>query len=562
MDPILARFCLHHPEMIVLPIEELGPAGCSEALAALLVASGRVDTAWVARFDACFARYVARTNELYAKAPESWPAARIQHVCLVTEPERTRPYYQPLEGASWLLYASDFDPASGSVELGAYLIALAERAGLVKKLSGSVLRTLSWFVGASDEAVEDFREGAGRSVRPDAPAFVHLAEQLGIVRAFSHDSLAPNPEASGPAFGRVDGTGLVIDKRRIPVLKGIMTAFDEAGGQVVERYFARQAVRSERAAEATDALVAWLAREVPPVLLLDGPERRTLWDPERPHEAHALREALAGAGDAPVESLHADLALVSARTRGFLAALDDPGSLAVPTESLEEAGGVYIHPRKLVAYALEQPGIDVRAEAAPPFHRLLLAARVTHEWGHLAVEAGYVPVAPELATEKKARFEALRACFDRIVRAAPAEQEEQLREDQRLLARQGRHFADVVQDRVDDYRANLLMRALCPSEETEAYLRANVRALLFAPGGPYQRLARYAYEFQYLRIGCIADPWRYFVASSFFREQYLSTGIVTEPLARELFERVSALFECYRIDRARVRSSTKDALTA
>ncbi len=551
MDPVLRRFCLHHPEMLVLPIEELSPAGCSAELASLLVDSGKLSRAWVERFDACFARWHERTSELYARAPESWTAARIQHVCVVLEAERTRPYYQPLEGASWLLYASDFEPETGSVELGAFLFALAERAGLVKKLSGAALRTLSWFVGASDEAIEDFRAGAARSVRPDAEALRHLAGALETVRGFAHDRLAPSAEATGPAYGRVDGTGLVIEKRHIPRIKSIMGAFDEAGGQVVERYFEAQAARSGRAPREIAALEAWLAESVPPLLVLDG-ERRALWDPERPGDTSALARALEEAGDAPLASLHRDLALVAERTRSFLAVLDEPDTLVVPTDALEEAGGVYIHPRKLVAYALEQPGLDTRAEAAPPMHRLLLAARVIHEWGHLAVEAGYVPIAAGRAAEKQQRFEELRATLDAITSLAPEELREELREETRQRARQGKHLADLVLDRVDDYRANLLMQRICAPEETEAYLRNNVRALLFEPGGPYVRLARYAYEYQYLRLGCIGDPWSYFVASTFFAEQYLRTGIVSEAHARELFERVTRLFDCYAVDERRV----------
>jgi hypothetical protein len=457
-------------------------------------------------------------------------------------------------GASWLLYASDFEPATSSVELGAYLFALAERAGLVKKLSGAALRTLSWFVGASDEAIEDFRRGAARSVRPDAQALRHLASTLDTVQGFNHDTLAPNAQATGPAYGRVDGTGLVIEKRHIPLLKSILTAFDEAGGQVVERYFEAQAVRSDAAPREIAQLAAWLGEDVPPVLVLDG-ERRVLWDPERPRDTAALEQALNASGDAPLLSLRRDLELVAERTRGFLAALDDPGALVVPADALEEAGGVYIHPRKLVAYALEQPGLDATAEAAPPMHRLLLAARVTHEWGHLAVEAGYVPIALGRAAEKKQRFDELRATLDAITASAPEELRSELDEETRLRARQGKHLADLVLDRVDDYRANLLMRRLCPAEETEAYLRNNVRALLFEPGGPYVRLARYAYEYQYLRLGCIADPWSYFVASTFFAEQYLHTGIVSEAHARELFERVTRLFDCYAIDERRVRTA-------
>lgn len=551
MDPVLRRFCLHHPEMLVLPIEELSAAGCSAELAGLLVDSGKLSRAWVERFDASFARFQQRTSELYARAPESWTAARIQHVCVVTEPARTRPYYQPLEGASWLVYASDFAPETSSVELGAYLFALAERAGLVKKLSGAALRTLSWFVGASDEAIEDFRAGAARSARPDAEAFRHLASALDTVRGFAHDRLAPSAEATGPAYGRVDGTGLVIEKRHIPLLKSIMATFDEVGGQVVERYFETQATRSDLAGRVSAELTSWLGDDVPPLLVLDG-EGRVLWDPAHPDDTAALEHALADAGDAPLSSLRHDLELVAERTRGFLTALDDPASLVVPTDALEEAGGVYIHPRKLVAYALEQPGLDATAEAAPPMHRLLLAARVTHEWGHLAVEAGYVPIAEGRAAEKKQRFEELRATLDAITASAPEELQSELREETRLRARQGKHLADLVLDRVDDYRANLLMLRLCPAEETEAYMRNNVRALLFEPGGPYVRLARYAYEYQYLRLGCIADPWSYFVASTFFAEQYLHTGIVSEAHARELFERVTRLFDCYAIDERRV----------
>ncbi len=52
----------------------------------------------------------------------------------------------------------------------------------------------------------------------------------------------------------------------------------------------------------------------------------------------------------------------------------------------------YLDASRRAVYELQQPAFDAQAGAAPPYHRLLLGARVMHEWGHLARAAKWLRV--------------------------------------------------------------------------------------------------------------------------------------------------------------------------
>ena len=82
-------------------------------------------------------------------------------------------------------------------------------------------------------------------------------------------------------------------------------------------------------------------------------------------------------------------------------------------------------------------------------------------------------------------------------------------------------------------------------------MRNNVRGHLrgFRAGERFQLLARSAYEYQYLRFSGISDPWRYYSASTWIREQF--AGVLSDEGIEEIFGAVSAICDCYRIDRSR-----------
>lgn len=79
-----APFYFSHPELFLIPVEHLGPAGMIDAFSAKLV---------------------------------------------LLDASRMHPYFQPFEGMTDLAYASDFDPTTSSVENAAYQLLFAERLG-------------------------------------------------------------------------------------------------------------------------------------------------------------------------------------------------------------------------------------------------------------------------------------------------------------------------------------------------------------------------------------------------------------------------------------------------
>ena len=74
--------------------------------------------------------------------------------------------------------------------------------------------------------------------------------------------------------------------------------------------------------------------------------------------------------------------------------------------------------RRLLAYNLDEPGIDRLHGPALPYARAMLGARTVHEWAHLAVDAGWVPLAVP-AAELAQRVAALAARLEALIAAAP-----------------------------------------------------------------------------------------------------------------------------------------------
>ena len=69
-------------------------------------------------------------------------------------------------------------------------------------------------------------------------------------------------------------------------------------------------------------------------------------------------------------------------------------------------------------------------------------------------------------------------------------------------------------------------------------------------------LARYhvvAFEYQYLRFSGVADPRTFFLRSSWFGEQYLDQGILSEAAFDRLFAAMGRICDGYAVDEARFR---------
>jgi hypothetical protein len=267
-----------------------------------------------------------------------------------------------------------------------------------------------------------------------------------------------------------------------------------------------------------------------------------------------LRAALNGLCERPAFSIRDDLQTVDATSRRFFSAVTDPQALPATSDEIEQDGGVYLHHRcGLIVYALKQPGIDPLHEQAPPYHRLLLAARVAHEWGHAAAAGGLVAADPQRRSEHAAALAQIAQIYQQIIDQAPAAAIAGLKQE--FAARPaGQTVAEALAlaplQRIGDYLANLIAAELLPVAAMEAYVRANVRSLLGQPGCAVRRLARYIYEFQYLSFSAMAQPHDYFYASTWFREEYINTRICTPDQAQHLFALMARICACYRIDRA------------
>ncbi|MCA9623978.1 MAG: hypothetical protein KC731_33375, partial [Myxococcales bacterium] len=457
------------------------------------------------------------------------------------------PYHQPLKRTSWLFYAEDFREATAGPELATYLFFHNERLGLSASMLAAGIHNLSYFLVRSPEEREAFAHDAARSTRPDAASFRALAEALPWATGLYHGSLRP-PGPDAGELGRLEIADLLVPEHLKPNLQALASAFQAGAREVLARHAARYAPRGDDGA--ASEVVAWLKDNEPRLLVTAGPT--ILWSPERPGDLAALGEALRGIATEPAESLVADLAVIDARTRAFFDALVDEATLPDPHD-LDQEAGTYVHAtHKLIAYDLRHPEMNRLNEPSPPYERWMLAARTIHEWGHLAVDAEMVRV-PDARRpafdEAKAEVATL---LDAIIgRASPKLQAVAGKEAQ-LLGGEGspgkRLFAALLA-RFDDFAANLLARCFLTPEEMETYARANVLLLVQEPGlGPWLRLVRHAYEYQYLTLGGLDDPFDYFAGSLWLDQHLVDAGICSRDDARALVDAVSRVCATYAID--------------
>lgn len=549
--PSLAEFCSASPKLFLIPAEHLSPSGMSAPFAEVLVGRRGLSRAWVDRFNEAFVLYVRRVSDLASRAPTYWRPPRSANLCIVQDAIGTRPYYLPFAQTSWLLYESDFDPDHPTAELGAYQLAHVERLASTGDPGVTWIHNLGYFLERSDAERSAFVEGCAASTRPDADAFVALGALMNDVPSFSHDQLGPKrPPADGTA--RIGFAGLNVPETHQAAFQTIAKSFLAEAHNATARYY--EAQQSGEPDGDADALLAWLAETAPRVLVTDQ-LGGVLWDCERPRDHQNLRAVVDGIGTRAATSLREDWSLIDRHSRAFTSALVDADGLVFPEAGLDQEDGIFMHAgRQMIAYSLVQPGLRTLAEEAPPYHRLLVGARTVHEWSHLAVEAGVVRVPERFADTHADHQRRLIEAFDEIVMQAPRDFRSTATEEVELLAQDGCHLGELPLQRVGDYQANLLARAFLSEAEMEAYVRANVRPLIDEEGvGPYLALARYAYEYQYLRLTEIADPFAYFLATTWFAHSHVESGIVSLEEAKALFDRVSSLFDCYEIDETRIR---------
>ena len=167
----LNEFYFGQAGAFLIPVEHLSEGGMEPEFAATLRTERGLTDAWIECFGAALAAALARTSDLFERAPATWIPHRLLNVCIATDPELVHPYQRPLSSSAWLLFASDFDAETSSLELATYLFVHAERLNVTVDVPETVERNLSYFLTRTPEELEDFRDGCRRSIRPDAAAY-------------------------------------------------------------------------------------------------------------------------------------------------------------------------------------------------------------------------------------------------------------------------------------------------------------------------------------------------------------------------------------------------------
>lgn len=536
-----AELCAADPRVVLVPAEELSPSGLSPAFAAWLQQQAAWSHARVALFDAAFAAWWQRATDL-ARRCRDWPPPRRRNVAIAHSPDDVPPWAQILNTGTWTLYACDFDPDASHPEFAAWLFAHGDRMALTGEVTEAALRNAAWWFERSEAEVAAFAAAAARSLRPDGDALRLVAAAIPWLRRLAHARLRP-PALAG-THRPIAGSELLVGRDLEPEPPALVQATTAIARSVVARHQARW---QQPHPPALAALCDWLRDEAPPLRLV-ARRQRVVWDPAHPDRVGALRAELRACGGAVVASLHADLEVVAARTRAFLAALAEPESLAPVPATMEEAGYVFFAADGTLALDLHEPGVARLTMPALPFARAMLAARTVHEWGHRADDSGWIPAAVT-ADEWQRRRAACAEAFAAVFAAAPAAIRRAATADVAAggggaaAADLGTALAAIVAERMPDWRANLLAQRFLAPVEREAYVRQNVRTLdgVMPRQAIGRRLARYLYEAQYLRLSRVADRLAWLRLGTGFGHEFLATGVLTESTLMELDDCVGAL---------------------
>lgn len=544
----MRRFCFAHDGAFVVPAECLAESGVDKAWADAAIGLDRLTLAQLNCLESGFALYWRRSSELFARAPGSWFPPHQTNLLIVSDPTSVAPYFDPFGGTSSLLYLSDLDT---NAEYVAFLLLHNERVSLLKSLRAALICNLSAWLGRREESLRSFREAAQQATRPDAQVFVLLADALAWIPALAHHPLHPPPEDSTEPWLHVKAADLFVPKR----LQGQMVALcDGAEAALREAVQRARPARPATSSRALGTLCDWMLG-AGAHLIVKSVAGQIVWSPGC-RDASDLRRALESASEAAVASLQSDFAVVHERSRAFLDALIEPAVLPRRCAVLEAGDGAYLDAEQhAVVYELRQPGFDAGSDPAPPYHRLLLGARVVHEWGHLA-HAGKLLRVQEQAkgAYARARAELGEVFLDVLARLPSRVQADVADELQTLAPRPADRAAALARktlSRVGDYLANLLGSRLLPPEEMQAYVRSNVRSHLAQNLGLAGELARYAYEVHYLELA--AMPRSYFFATSRYTDYFVRTGLVSEDDTHALFDAAGRVLACYSIDESKLR---------
>ena len=548
-------FCFAHDDLFVIPPEALHPHGLDPDFASLLQEQVGLPPGWTDLFDRAFALYWRRAEELHRLAPMEWFPPRALHCCVAVG-RWVRPYFQPLRDVSWRFELADFDPAFSNVEFATYLFFHFERMGWSRDVLDGFTRTVGYFLVRSAEELAEFVRGCRQSPRPDGSAFAALAEAMPLWNEASHPQLKPRRILLPVEEFSIPGTRVTLPLSRRAEWVRLLGTWKQGAERVVEENLRHFAARGK---DRGKELVDWLEAHRPQVVLCA--QRRVLWSPQRASRTKELRELLRGIGREVAESLRRDWLVMDAHSRAFLAAVGAEASLGPVPENIAPGGLCWLHGgEKRLAYDLLEPEMLRLRTPAPPYERLMLGARAMHEWGHWFASAGGVRVPPE----QERRYEELRAelvdLCQRIVDEAPSAVRQALADELEQLRQRhgsvGSGLAAIPLSRMPDYQANRVARWFLSEAEMHTYVRSNVTCLQqsMRPRAVFQRLVRYAYEFQYLRLlPGLDDPWEYFDRVTWFEREFHRSGLVQPDRSRRLFELVGSISGLHELDLSRIR---------
>lgn len=547
---MLDAFWFHDPRVTLVPIEQLGPEGLFPEFAETLAQRPGWSAARVDLLDEGFALYWERLDALARRSGDFGPP-RLRNVAVVHDADTVRPYASLLNTSTWMLYASDLDPEASDPELVAYLLAHGERMTETGEVTLVAVHLAPWWFERSTDERAAFRAAAFASTRPDAAMLQAVAEAVPWLRELRHARLRPPRQG---AHRPIPGTGLLVPR-----------AHESEPDRLVARCRAEASAtlasfhESFRAADAAaaDEVTTWLATDAPP-LLVTGGRGEIVWDPEAPTETGALRGRLATASGAVLNDVLSDLRVIARHTRLFLGALTDPSALPAPDPTTAQSGYSYLHlERRLVAYNLDEPGIERLAVPSLPYARAMLGARTIHEWAHVAVDGGLAP-----RTIGEAAWQALLADFatllDDAIARAPRTVRERCAPDLRALSRDGSPgsaLAAIFASRIPDYQSNLLGFPFLSLAERESYVRQNVRPLAreYRPEQLWRQLVRTLYEYQYLSFSRVPDRRRFFLGTTRVEHDFFACGVLDGGRFDALCEAARALCAAHAVDAARVR---------
>jgi hypothetical protein len=552
---MLDAFYFLDPRVSLVPIEHLGPDGIDAEFAERLAARPGWSAARVALLDDGFALYWERQTSLARRTGDLLPP-RLRNVAVVHAADAVRPYASLLNTSTWTLYACDLDPERSDPELVAYLLAHGERMTETGEVTLAAVHLAAWWFERSEDERQAFRDAAHASTRPDAAAFRAIADALPWLRELRHVRLRPPRQG---AHRPIAGTGLLVPRAREALPDRLVAQCRDAATSALTAFHTRW--RGADAA-AADELCAWLERDRPP-LLITGTRGAILWDPDAARQTDVVRERLRSAATEVLHEIRADLAVVARHTRRFLAALADPSALPPTDPTTAQSGYSYLHvERRMIAYNLDEPGIERLAGPSLPYARAMLGARTVHEWAHLAVDGGLVPRTVDEPTWQRLLAD-LAARLDDTIAHAPRAIRERCASDLRALARDGSAggaLAAIFASRIPDYRSNLLGFPFLDLAEREAYVRQNVRPLAaeYPPAQLWRQVVRTLYELQYLGFSQVPDPRRYFFGTTRLEHDFIACGALDVERFDMLAAAARALCTAHAVDGSRITLPSSD----